>query len=343
MKSRPVATTATIVLLLTITTPVIGAKLKLAGLSKQHHTFLCQVGSYEIFCVRDGTTDLIYRQDDGADQISRLGYPSLSRDGRYCAFVKKLGVHDNVVEQAIWLFDIQTKNSTELIQGRLGVWSLSWSPNGKEIAFVRDSENGNRGLYAINIATREIRELVPPETGPDHLKLPPRHYQSLVSWSPDGGEIALETKEGVVLVDLATRKMSKLVDGGQSPAWSPDGKLIAYLMDAQHCFTITPSGIENTLVFSYKKKDSIDYSLLGPIVWAPDMRSLICNREAGMIGDQRQAYLVNLADKSKKKIFFEPYKVKRRPLKQLGLCEWVLDRLLENTDFSFEVVGWTAS
>jgi TolB protein len=48
------------------------------------------------------------------------------------------------------------------------------------------------------------------------------------SWSPDGRKIAFQ-RDGLLIMDLATEKETRLAQAGTNPSWSPDGKKIAYV------------------------------------------------------------------------------------------------------------------
>ena len=103
----------------------------------------------------------------------------------------------------------------------------SWSPDGKRIAYVSDND-----IYAIDTDGAEIVRLT------DENK-----WFSQPSWSPDGKHIVFFgtdplTKSfypysgyGIYMMDIDSADIVRLTNGFSDswPAWSPDGKRIAYL------------------------------------------------------------------------------------------------------------------
>jgi TolB protein len=105
---------------------------------------------------------------------------------------------------------------------------LRWSPNGRQIAFVRYT-SGNPGTYDLWVMQADGTE--------QHL-LVANAYTS--AWSPDGRQLAIsrptgQTKTGcgclvtdLYLSDGNGTNPRLLVRNGGSATWSPDGKQIVF-------------------------------------------------------------------------------------------------------------------
>jgi TolB protein len=110
-----------------------------------------------------------------------------------------------------------------------GASSPAWSPGGKWIAFLAN----DGGLYLIDAGGRHRRRL----EGTFGAKL---------SWAPDGSKLAFEIRGkapnwgDIGVVDVATGKRRNLTHrpGEESgPAWSPDGRKIAFVADMNCVWT----------------------------------------------------------------------------------------------------------
>jgi Tol biopolymer transport system component len=105
--------------------------------------------------------------------------------------------------------------------------SPRWSPDGSSIAFddVLPSGQGD-GIYLMNVADGTSLLITDTASG------------DLISWSPDGKEIAYTRANGDVAnvwaVDVANGHLRQITDDGfgYDPAWSPDGTMIAYFHDS---------------------------------------------------------------------------------------------------------------
>ncbi|HEU4421740.1 MAG TPA: Hsp70 family protein [Pilimelia sp.] len=145
--------------------------------------------------------------------------PRLSHDRRRVAFTRQLA--DGY--QA-WIVGISGDNAT-LVTDRLAGGRVSWSPDGKRLAF-RGAVDDRPQLFTIVIGESEPTQLT---ESAEPLDDP--------AWSPQGDVIAIwrrlnnQSQLGIIPADEPGAKWTQLTfgrNGAADPAWSPDGRRIAY-------------------------------------------------------------------------------------------------------------------
>ena len=140
------------------------------------------------------------------DGMSKPPCAIWSPDGRWVAF----GAGSEV-----WLVDTVTEERRRLRD--YYATDLDWRPGTDELAFVDD------GIHIYSVTTGEVRSI-----GFEDARL--------ISWSPDGSTIAVQDEHmsiGLSLVDAdGTNERGLTQDHlerqGIGPAWSPDGRWVAY-------------------------------------------------------------------------------------------------------------------
>jgi Tol biopolymer transport system component/C-terminal processing protease CtpA/Prc len=127
----------------------------------------------------------------------------------------------------IYLYDFGTRTEKQLTHGNENDISPRWSPDGKQLSFVR----GGRELHVLDVASGNERKLVTA-----WLSRPPFVDPREVAWSPDGKWLAYVTGVGakqfanVFVVPVSggePRQVSWLSNGnGGGLSWSPDGTFL---------------------------------------------------------------------------------------------------------------------
>ena len=176
------------------------------------------------------------------------------------------------------IFTINTDGGEpiQITNNRHDSFSPTWSPDGHQIAFNRDSH-----IYVIDTDGENLRQLTRHKNNEQDLH---------PDWSPDGKLIAFDRFTGdvpdrhanIYTVDPVTRVVRKVTDfdfNAQSPKWSPDGEWILFQgqgdLDA-----IRPDGSDKRIVAKHRLGEP---KWLGG--WSPDGRRIVY-LEWGAAGDR---------------------------------------------------------
>ncbi len=147
----------------------------------------------------------------------------------------------------LYLYDIDTKKNQALTTGTFEESSPAWSPDGKQLAFIR------------------------------------RHGEGDVDKAPNTDVFVVDAQAGA----KPTRLTSTTAHEGGRPAWSPDGRTIAYLLgdenkysayDQDRLATIPVTGGQPRML-----TDSLDRPVTSPL-WSADGASII----VGVVDDRSQ-------------------------------------------------------
>ena len=150
---------------------------------------------------------------------------SVSEDG-WLAFVTKSGKLD-----VIHTYDLESDATGAMysFDGVVALYSPSWSPDGRQIAFAAIDKSGFIDLYTYDIEQDRLRKL----TDDSYDERDP-------AWSPDGNSIVFssdrtskgfENAYNLFTYELSTGAIDYVTYGAQhdfSPGWSPDGSQIIY-------------------------------------------------------------------------------------------------------------------
>lgn len=160
--------------------------------------------------------------------------PNFSPDGKTVAFATgAAGVTD--------VYVVPVDGGTPMrLTHTLGISTQpAWSPSGRQIAFTSNA-GGSPQLYVMDAEGTNVRRL----TFDDK-------YADEAAWAPDGVKIAYTTLVGdrfqIAILDLRTNARTIIPGPGnnESPCWSPDGTVLAFVSDrtgARQIFITDPAG-----------------------------------------------------------------------------------------------------
>ena len=197
----------------------------------------------------ENTAELYVMDADGSNKIRLTtndvadGSPDWSPDGKHLAFVRAKNWGSENVEVALYVMDADGSNERVLRRETSGTGPIflstpRWSPDGSRIAYTRSAlseESAKVSLMTIGSDGNEAIEIARDAGEP--------------AWSPDGNRIAFTSNSsrfgetcfhecqasGEIYVARSDggdpRRLTTSEADDAEPAWSPDGKRIAFVSD----------------------------------------------------------------------------------------------------------------
>jgi Tol biopolymer transport system component len=189
-------------------------------------------------------------------QVASNASYAWSPDGRKIAFARQIdaGIVSGRQRVSIEIYVMNADGSglRNLTHSPEHDFSPAWSPDGREIVFVRSRATlpwsgppnvpGDEEIYVMNADGSDQRNLT---------RTPGSDWSA--AWSPDGREIvfvssrgpAIQRGYGIYLMDADGSHLRRLVrNGGKdpAPAWSPDGRKIAFTGRGESIYLIGADG-----------------------------------------------------------------------------------------------------
>jgi Tol biopolymer transport system component len=130
----------------------------------------------------------------------------------------------------IYLMNADGTGQTRLTNGPDWKTQPTWSPDGRQIAFLTQNGDSFCSIYVMNADGTNLRQVTTLSTGVYDI-------EHGLSWSPDGTKIAFNDSTDIFTInDIFTIKIDgsnrvNLTNGSgynYQPAWSPDGSSIAF-------------------------------------------------------------------------------------------------------------------
>ena len=244
-----------------------------------------KTGEYGIFSINSDTTGSKILV---ADRMAQVRFASWSPDGKKIAFYNIRSQDSSILEKyrmineyLLYVMDATGENQKRLLD--FPVIDFGWAPDSRRLFFVSAHESPDRNSPEVLAGTsRPLAYVYVLDTQSGAMnRLPGSGRNCSASWSPDGARLAvgfgIGEYCGISLISSDGRQSERLTDGTTidfRPAWSPDGKAIAYI-----AYKKTDGDVGNSSVFVIASdgtgKKCVDYRPASYVLWSLDGSMLL--------------------------------------------------------------------
>ena len=185
--------------------------------------------------------------------------PTWSPDGMSIAFTHYY--FDALMNSDIYIVDRFGENQLSITNTELPEEHPSWSPADDVIAFLyqENEEVDKQYVYLMSVDGSDRRKLINIEA------------DGIITWAPDGQQLAFSARRDIYIVNIDGSGGHYLLDEDEyylySPTWSPDGQFIAY-KSPNNELDITVADLSGKIVYTISIDSKYGWQLLD-IAWSP--------------------------------------------------------------------------
>jgi Tol biopolymer transport system component len=267
-------------------------------------------GTIAFTSTRDGNAEVYVMRADGShvrnltQSLAQDGQPSWSPDGKKIAFVSARAGNEQ-----IYVMNADGSEQRRVTHSNDGDTAPVWSPDGRKIAFMCTSVTPRlvTEICVIHADGTGARKLTSPKKGdnlypvwtPDSktvLYTRPGPVAEKV-YAPDGVRFAYLRHNTKWMLYVGSRRVSAVAGNADSPAWSPDGRRLAFVDRASRSdvYVVNADGSDAQALTSGPGNS------LSPR-WSPDGKSIAFER---LRGNSSQVYTVRADGAGEKQLTHE--------------------------------------
>ena len=257
-------------------------------------------------------------------------FPALSPDGRRIVFESNRlrKASDPVNWVSLFVMNVDGSGETSLVPGN----SATWSRNGKSISFHASASGKGQLISGLpgaaandsDIFILNIDDFLKKKSPARNITNSPEAVDDDPDWSPDGKKIVFtshavtddQTNSAtaeIYIIDAngkgKPRRLTNNTEEERAPAWSPDGKLIAYSCRKGD---VTEGRSFGTFEICIMNADGSGQKRITnnrvpelTLSWLSDGKQLIFQRAVGGVG-QFQLFTINADGTGEKQLTFTP-------------------------------------
>jgi Tol biopolymer transport system component len=242
-------------------------------------------GQYGIFSMNSDTTGSKILV---ADRMAQVRFASWSPDGKKIAFYNVRGQDEDILkkyrmtdEYLLYVMDATGENQRRLLD--FPILDFGWAPDSRHLFLISTYESPDRNSpEVLNGTMRSLAYVYVLDTQTGGMnRLPGSGRNCSASWSPDGTRLAvgfgIGENCGIYLISPDGGRSEQLTDGTTidfRPAWSPNGRTIAYVAYAKTDADAEDSGVF-VIAADGTGKRRVDYETVSYVMWSLDGNMLL--------------------------------------------------------------------
>src|SRR5581483_8454312 len=202
---------------------------------------------------------------------------AISPDGRYVAYaIEEAG------RQSLWARPVAIASSARIVEpSGFEYRGLAFSRDGANVYYVAAEKNGRSALFQVPALGGSARMLKEGVDGPVGLS-PDGKQLAFVRHHPEQGEddLLVINEDGTGEREIATRKFPEHLSTASAPAWSPDGRTIACVVETSDANGFFMKATQVRLADgSEKQLSSQRWMVISQMAWLADGRGIVMSAQ----------------------------------------------------------------